>query len=148
MKIKVINLLINLANGVTYTKKARIRYFDRKNDYEDECILNEVAIGYRLYNQNIELNDEVEIVEEKKITPTDFENLGYALGSIQKYINKGYNKAIEEKKIPDKWNDLSFTTMRKKEDSIDDDIHKLKGYIETIMRTQNEVIDYLKSKGE
>ena len=54
----------------------------------------------------------------------------------------------EEKKIPEKWNDLSFTTMRKKEDSIDDDIHKLKGYIETIMRTQNEIIDYLKSKGE
>ena len=55
---------------------------------------------------------------------------------------------LEEKKIPDKWNDLSFTTMRRKEDSIDDDIDKIKGYIETIMRTQNEVLDYLKSKGE
>ena len=55
---------------------------------------------------------------------------------------------LEEKKTPEKWNDLSFTTMRKREDSIDDDIQKLKGYIETIMRTQNQVIDYLKSKGE
>lgn len=62
--MKVIDLLNKIANGLTYTKKARIRYFDRRNDYEDECILNEVAIGYRLYNQNIELNDEVEIIEE------------------------------------------------------------------------------------
>lgn len=54
----------------------------------------------------------------------------------------------EEKKIPEKWNDLSFTAMRKEEDSIDYDIQKLKGYIETIMRTQNHVIDYLKSKGD
>ena len=47
-----------------------------------------------------DLHDEVEIIEEdKKITPTAFENLGYALGSIQKYINKGYDKAIEEDKI-------------------------------------------------
>ena len=63
--MKISHLLNKIANGVTYTKKTRIRYFDRKNDYEDECILNEVAIGYRLYNQNIELNDEVEILEKE-----------------------------------------------------------------------------------
>ena len=50
---------------------------------------------------------------------------------------------IEEHKTPEKWGDLAFTTMRKREDSIDDDIEKIKGYIETIMETQNEILDYL-----
>ena len=149
--MKVIDLLNKIANGEEVPKKIKYEndIYILTDNYCYYCDETNLILSDRLYAEQSRLNDEVEILEEeKKITPTDFENLGYALGSIQKYINKGYNKAIEEKKIPDKWNDLSFTTMRKKEDSIDDDIHKLKGYIETIMRTQNEVIDYLKSKGE
>jgi hypothetical protein len=93
----------------------------------------------RLFYMNMILNDEVEILEEeKKITPTDFENLGYALGSIQKYINKGYDKAIEEKKIPEKLylSDYEDTTGKFDYD---------------VLLTINEIIDYLdylKSKGE
>jgi hypothetical protein len=63
MKVTIYELLGMIKDSKT-PKNARIRYFDRKNDYEDECILNEVAIGFGLYNQNIELNDEVEIIEE------------------------------------------------------------------------------------
>lgn len=78
-------------------------------------------------------------IKEKKITPNDFENLGYALGSIKKYINKGYDKAIEEKKIPEKLN-LDKDELRGKETprAID--------YL--IEDKINEVIDYFKSKGE
>lgn len=107
--MKVIDLLNKIANGVTYTKKARIRYFDRRNDYEDECILNEVAIGYRLYNQNIELNDEVEILEEEKKIPEKLER--------EIHIENGVEISSEPS-------------------------------IEQIMNKLNEVIDYLKSKGE
>lgn len=111
--MKIIDLLNKIANGVTYTKKARIRYFDRKNDYKDECILNEVAIGYRLYNQNIELNDEVEIIKE-------------------------------EKKIPEKL----IPTALKGIDNLDEKIEI--AHIDTIsaIETINEILDYLKSKGE
>ena len=81
----------------------------------------------------------IKLEEEKKITPKDFENLGYALGSIKKYINKGYDKAIEEKKIPEKLN-LDKDELRGKETPRTID-YLIEGKI-------NEVIDYLKSKGD
>lgn len=83
------------------------------------------------------------IEEEKKITKKDFEQLGYALGSIQKCISKGYNKALEEHKIPEKL-ELKDNWCRKKGDYIitDYEINPL------ILNKINEIIDYLKSKGE
>ena len=99
-------------------------------------LLNKIANG------EIDRNNKYQFSRDDYCTINDF---------FARYIVDEENlnlEIIEEKKIPGKWNDLSFTTMIKKEDSIDDDIHKLKGYIETIMRTQNEIIDYLKSKGD
>ena len=84
-------------------------------------------------------------IKEKKITPKDFENLGYALGSIKKYINKGYDKAIEEKKIPEK------IKVKDYDKCIHDVTHKEKEFSLDIRELQiryNDLLDYLKSKGE
>ena len=120
--IKIIDLLNKIANGEEVPKKIKVH-----NTEYHKCLLN-TGIDYKIYSDDfyylsneickagLSLNDEVEIIEEKK--------------------------------IPEKWNDLSFTTMRKKGDSIDNDINRLKGYIKIIMRTQNEIIDYLESKEE
>lgn len=82
-------------------------YWDEDfNDYIRKDDKNKLAMSFlENHADNLQyfLQDTVDILDdEKKMTPTDFENLGYALGSIQKYINKGYNKAIEEKKILEK----------------------------------------------
>ena len=144
-KIKVIDLLNKIANGEEVPKKIKYEndIYILTDNYCYYCDETNLILSDRLYAEQSRLNDEVEILEEEKkdnFTGWKMYQNGKEVCSI--------DYSVEEKKIPDKWNDLSFTTMRKKEDSIDDDIHKLKGYIETIMRTQNEVIDYLKSKGE
>ena len=132
--MKIIDLLNKIANGVTYTKKARIRYFDRRNDYEDECILNEVAIGYRLYNQNIELNDEVEILEEeKKIPEKHINNYGdlIILGQQDNWLEP----TIEtDQKINAQLNPYVFEAINENFKDIENKIY--------------EIIDYLKSKGD
>jgi len=117
--MKVIDLLNKIANGEEVPKKVKYKNF------------------YWEYRE-----------EEKDYKDNEGD---YVFGCSNYDITEMLNtevEILEENKIPEKWNDLSFTTMRKKEDSIDDDIQKLKGYIETIMRTQNQVIDYLKSKGD
>ena len=143
--MKVIDLLNKIANGEEVPKKIKYEndIYILTDNYCYYCDETNLILSDRLYAEQSRLNDEVEILEEEKkdnFTGWKMYQNGKEVCSI--------DYSVEEKKIPDKWNDLSFTTMRKKEDSIDDDIHKLKGYIETIMRTQNEVIDYLKSKGE
>ena len=89
--MKVIELLNKIANGEEY-KKFRIRYFDIQNDYEDKCVCTEYAIGFRLYNHNIELNDEIKIIEEpqehkipEKIDEEAFEK---ASSSYRERLNK------------------------------------------------------------
>ena len=109
---------------------------------------------YKVRDYLLSLNDEVEILEEeKKITPTDFENLGYALGSIQKYINKGYDKAIEEKKIPEKLNIEQDGQTYNNFYIVNQNGTKcyLTKHSKMIVETLNQVIDYLdylKSKGD
>lgn len=128
--MKVIDLLNKIANGEEVPKikydKHILKYNKDEKRFIDENRLNSFyEIDFS------ELNDEVEIIEEeKKITPTDFENLGYALGSIQKYINKGYDKAIEENKIPEKIKDKYCSQISKVELA-----HKING-----------IIDYLESE--
>lgn len=141
-KIKVIDLLNMISKGEEVPKE--IKYRDWLYEFKKSC--NDYLCQYDslLYRENDDvrqfLNDTVEIIEEeKKITPKDFENLGYALGSIKKYINKGYDKAIEEKKIPEKLN-LDKDELRGKETPRTID-YLIEGKI-------NEVIDYLKNKGE
>ncbi len=123
--IKLIDLLNKIANGEEVPKKIRVLSNNETFIYEREL---DDYIG--------ENNDGL------------FNECIINTICLETFLNDTVEIIEEEKKIPDKWNDLSFTTMRKREDSIDDDIHKLKGYIETIMRTQNEFIDYLKSKGD
>jgi hypothetical protein len=148
--MKVIDLYNKMAKGEKvprkFTYKGYLWEYDVKNKmwfyYFGESKSHRFD---RLFYMNMILNDEVEILEEeKKITPTDFENLGYALGSIQKYINKGYDKAIEENKIPEKLENKIDTTFENY------------NYSERMRLTEminkiNEIIDYLdylKSKGD
>lgn len=146
--MKIIDLLNKIANGEEVPKKIRITdiddritrhynffYDEDEQEYKDDELF---PLGARLILDRV-LNKKVEIldkIEERKITPTDFENLGYALGSIQKYINKGYDKAIEEKKIPEKLDTLTYTN-RNTTSIWNEHRDKI-----------NEIIDYLKSKGE
>ena len=149
--MKIIDLLNKIANEEEvpleikcYNKK--YRYDSLSNDYEQiggfSSLFKDLLIINGFDNLPKCLNDEVEILEEKKITPKDFENLGYALGSIKKYINKGYDKAIEEKKILEKL------------DYVHPDISCSYNESELLLRIEankdkiNEIIDYLKSKGE
>lgn len=93
---------------------------------------------YYMDNDIRKLNDEVEILEEKEIKPLtkkDIEALGYACGEIQKCFTNGWTKSLEnkpleeEKKIPDR---LGI-----------DDINTIDLFVKI-----NEIIDYLKSKGD
>lgn len=147
--MKIINLLNKIANGEEVPRIVKYRgfyweYNQENKDYKD----NEDDWVFSCSNYNITnmLNEEVEILEEeKKITPKDFENLGYALGSIKKYINKGYDKAIEEKKIPEKIDVIGWDKC------IHNVTHKEKELAIEINKTQkllNKLLDYLKSKGE
>lgn len=145
--MKIIDLLNKISNGEEVPRIIKYdlqTYYFRNYDYKEYDIEKDFIDEQTSFIEDkfdfYKLNDEVEIIEEeKKITPTDFENLGYALGSIRKYINKGYDKAIEEKKIPEKLN-LDKDELRGKETprAID---YLIEGKI-------NEVIDYLKSKGD
>lgn len=150
--IKIIDLLNKIANGEEVPKKIKYRnwlYEFNKNYNDYLCQYDSL-----LYRENDDvrqfLNDEVEILEEeKKITPTDFENLGYALGSIRKYINKGYDKAIEEKKIPERvLNAELFDVPKLNNMELSNIALTNKEDIKIIKDTLNKVLDYLKSKGE
>ncbi len=99
------------------------------------------------------LNDEVEIIEEKKgtkpLSKKDIEALGYACGEIKKCFTNGWIKSLknkpleEEKKIPEK--------LEYYDDSIAwviDGVGQLRDVDKVIIDTLNGVIDYLKSKGD
>ena len=123
MKITMYELLGMVKDGKA-PKNARIRYFDRNNDYYDECNLKENEIINRLHYRDIELNDEVEILEEEKKE----------------------NKPLEEdKKIPEKLNiDKEHNRLFKKDGSY----WSIKAHQVYVYEVLNEIIDYLKSKGE
>ena len=113
--MKIIDLLNKIANGEKPIK-ARIRYYDKNNDYEDECNFEYRDIIYRLYYGNIDLYDTIEIIED---TPK------------------------EEKKIPEK--------IEYYDDSIAwviDGVGQLSDVNKVIIDKLNNVIDYLKSKGD
>jgi hypothetical protein len=155
--MKVIDLYNKMAKGEKvprkFTYKGYLWEYDVKNKmwfyYFGESKSHRFD---RLFYMNMILNDEVEILEEeKKITPTDFENLGYALGSIQKYINKGYDKAIEEKKIPEKLDPLIGYDIQQFDDLkeyVEITTNDLFGKVNKVIDTLNRLSDYLKSKGD
>lgn len=98
--MKVIDLLNKIANGEEVPKKIKIKQWEY--NIEDENL--EYELFDRLFEEDFELNDEVEILEEKKIPE-----------KIQKDDFEGIN---EESKL---W---------------------------VAIRKINEILDYLKSKGE
>ena len=100
--MKIIELLNKIANGEDVPKK--IMYFGLKYEYCDKCKQYENVeenIRIKLFEEIVELNDEVEIIEE-------------------------------EKKIPEKIKDKYCSQISKVE----------------LAQKYNEIIDYLKSKGE
>ena len=151
--MKIIDLLNKIANGEEVPRIIKYdlqTYYFRNYDYKEYDIEKDFIDEQTSFIEDkfdfYKLNDEVEILEEeKKITPNDFENLGYALGSIKKYINKGYDKAIEEEKIPEK------IKVKDYDKCIHDVTHKEKEFSLDIRELQiryNDLLDYLKSKGE
>ena len=180
MKITIYELLGIVKDGKA-PKNARIRYFDRNNDYYDECNLKENEIINRLHFGNIELNDEVEILEEEKelhandiefninndkrdcIITLDENDLGidklhldncyfYKENDkwyIKKYDFKNFN--LEEKKIPEKLPYYSMEKIQKaknKDEWREERITLLEKRVNDLHIKMNELLDYLKSKGE
>ena len=151
--MKIIELLNKIANGEEAPKKIKwediiYAYNEYDKDYLEYPFSDEEYKG--LFNMKDSiltqfLNDEVEILEEKKetksLTKKDIEALGYACGEIQKCFTNGWTKSLEnkpleeEKKMPEKLNLNTYAAIGTEVDR--DLIIKI-----------NEIIDYLKSKGE
>lgn len=143
-KIKVLGFTMN------YIKNAHW------GDYEDE----RSSIRLSDFRLNECLNDEVEIIEEKKedkpITKESIEALGYACGEIKKLFESGWNKSIENKpleeenKIPEKLKIEQDGQTYNNFYIVNQNGTKcyLTKHSKMIVETLNQVIDYLKSKGE
>lgn len=130
--MKIIDLLNKIANEEEVPKY--IRYRDiLKHKYNIMMVCKENII-YKLDQCVINLNDEVEILEEEKKSPT--------LNDIRESYGL---PRIEENKIPEKlstW--FSVETKQSKELNIEYANTNFENMYEKI----NEIIDYLKSKGE
>ena len=85
--MKVIDLLSDLSKYAINIKNKRIRYFDKNNDYYDECPLKEQEIIYRLYYDNIRLNDEVEIIEDTQKEDKKMEKMEFCYEVADKMQN-------------------------------------------------------------
>ena len=106
MKIKVIDLLVKIANGKEMPKT--IRWYDKfYNDYDEISNNYKTFVYEKLKNEVWNLNDEVEIIEE----PKKIEKWGegaleemekctdYTLEDLQKYIRilaETQNELIDE----------------------------------------------------
>ena len=106
MKIKIIDLLVKIANGEEVPKT--IRWYDEfYNDYDEISNDYKVFVYEKLKNNVWDLNDEVEIIEE----PKKIEKWGegaleemekctdYTLEDLQKYIRilaETQNELIDE----------------------------------------------------
>lgn len=100
MKIKMIDLLVKIANGEESTK-VKTKY--DSSDWEINDFLFSIYNEFNSRN-NAEivefLNDYVEIIEEPKpITKESIEALGYACGEIRKCFENGWNKSLENKPL-------------------------------------------------
>ena len=158
--MKIIDLLNKIANGEEVPKKIKINnviyeyrgymYCTENANYQD---IEDYLFGK--WNFNI-LIDEVEIIEDNeeqkdnKKSNDGFEKLcetyGYLNSIAYKNIIKGWNKGTkEEKKIPEK---IEYEiTDENGEFSINSFTFDYEQKLQ-IIDTLNQVIDYLKSKGE
>jgi hypothetical protein len=125
-KITIIQLLNKIANGEEVPKK--IKYNNINYYWCNQCkIYERIEDGSKdLYNDLDNLNDEAEIIEEKKI-PEKLEEIGkidYNLGYID-------YKNIEVLKT---W--------------LNNDMSTIFNELDLIVKNQNQLIDYLESKGQ
>lgn len=159
--MKIIELLNKIANEEEVPRKIAygdipyvyvgsnrdgIKYVNEEHDFNE-------GSRYLMYMID-DLNDEVEILEEEKktkpLTKKDIEALGYACGEIQKCFTNGWTKSLEnkpleeEKKIPEK---LFFTHISNYNDQSVVN-NNFNNYFKKTQETINQLIDYLKSKGE
>lgn len=164
--MKIIDLLNKIANGeevpneFIYNGCLYENYQNgcyRHYDTENKLINNFVR---QLCDDFCNLNDEVEIKAEKKedkpITKESIEALGYACGEIKKLFESGWNKSIENKpleeenKIPEKLKIEQDGQTYNNFYIVNQNGTKcyLTKHSKMIVETLNQVIDYLKSKGE
>lgn len=129
--MKIINLLNKIANGEEVPKK--IYYNGKIWNYENsDYFASDYGYLFDRYNVSGMLNDEIKIIEEEKKAPT--------LNDIRESYGL---PRIEKKKIPEK--------IEYYDDSIAwviDGIGQLSDVDKVIVDKLNEVLDYLKSKGE
>lgn len=133
MKIKMIDLLVKIANGEESTK-VKTKY--DSSDWEINDFLFSIYNEFNSRN-NAEivefLNDYVEIIEEepKPITKENIEALGYACGEIRKCFENGWNKSLENKpliedsKKIEKIDFRTLNTQKEKNRAMKDTINKL-----------------------
>ena len=109
--MRVIDLLNKIANSEEIPKKIKVfnYIFIYTEDKRPQRFYKlEEQDNYLLRDFIYTLNTEVEIIEEetKPLAKESFEALGYALGSIQKCINNGYDKALKNKPFIDEDNEI------------------------------------------
>ena len=149
MKITIYELLGIVKDKVdidTY-----IRYYDKLDNKTDVMLACKENIIYNLDRTSIELNDEVEILEEKEIChkchkhPAEY-NQTYCEFCL------GISKLEEEKKIPEKLPLIGNKIVNYPDDEFIEKLFNLFYQFDDEIRHKiNEIIDYLdylKSKGD
>ena len=125
--MKIIDLLNKIANGEEVPEHIKIGknewyFYKSKNTYGDK---KSAWIVWDWYVEENKLNDEVEILEEKKI-PEKLEEFGIIQYNLD-YIDYKNIETLKE------WLNKDFQTIY---DTLD-----------LIIKNQNKLIDYLKRKG-
>jgi len=123
--IRVIDLLNKIANGEEVPKK--IKYKDFIYEYFEQ----ETVIDYRCYDEKTELYGYLS-------SCVDYEAFNILDNEVE--------ILEEEKKIPEKLDIYDELQSLLKDNNIDE--HNLHKMLKKIELKQNEIIDYLKSKGD
>ena len=74
--MKVINLLVDIANNGEREKHKYFKYFNRLDKEDDIAMIHLYSIIYKLNNGCIDLNDEIEIIEDTSKETNKIEHIG------------------------------------------------------------------------
>lgn len=105
--MKIIDLLNKIANGEEVP--AYVRYINFVKNKEDIMMVCKENIIYKLDQLEIHLNDEVEIIEDKKIEKLDIRNEKNCKNNWKWKVygeEHGYNISTPQKIIADKINEI------------------------------------------
>ena len=151
--IKVIDLLNKIANGENISNN-HMKYFNRQDQEYDICLICLPNLTYKLDNDIVELNDEVEILEEEK--KDNF--TGWKMYQDEKEVCSMDCSAEEEKKIPEKLEEIGeifynleyidYKNIEVLKIYLNEDFQTIYDTLDLLIKNQNQLIDYLKSKGE